>query len=412
MIPWLLTRPQATYLNALGTRLRRVLNRVLRAYAEDPVIQTVLPLSDDERSWMSQLAPKGIPEPATVFERLDTNLDVDDPHWPKTLRFLEFNSVGVGCVDFTPVANELIAEHVLPTAQPIFGSATCRMTVDPRALLHQMFQAHAKAIGRTQCVVALVERRETPVGGADEMAHVSEWLKAQGMHSLVADPRELEVRNGELVYKDVTIDLVYRDFALSEIISIEKHGGQVEAMKHAFRHNQVISAITGEFDHKSVCEFLASPEFERYFTPSQRRTFQAFMPWTRLVRERKTTDADRHEIDLSDYLRTHREGLVLKPNRAYGGQDVVIGVDVTAAVWDQAIWRALAESNQWVVQEFVPLPKAEFLDLRNGKSTTQEFVTVGFIATPGGIAFVGRASRERVVNISRGGSLVPMFLMT
>ena len=102
---------------------------------------------------------------------------------------------------------------------------------------------------------------------------------------------------------------------------------------------------------------------------------------------------------------------MLKPNRAYGGQDVVIGVDATSAKWDEAIGRALAEADAWVVQEFVPLPQVEFLD-EKASTTTKEFVTVGFIATPDGIAFVGRSSPDRIVNISRGGSLVPIFLIS
>ena len=128
------------------------------------------------------------------------------------------------------------------------------------------------------------------------------------------------------------------------------------------------------------------------------------------MRERTTTDPQGHDVDLSAYVRTNRERLVLKPNRAYGGQDVVIGVDAVQLAWDHAVSQALAHPNTWVVQDFVPLPQVEFLDPKT-RELTKEFVTVGFIATPDGIAFVGRSSPERIVNISRGGSLVPIFLL-
>jgi hypothetical protein len=408
-VPWLLTQAQCRYLHVIGTRLRRVLNRLLRAYFEDAALQTVLPLDEDERAWMSRLIPQGFPEPAPVFERIDTNLLVEDPQWPSGLRILEINSVGVGCLHFMPVANQLVAEQILPTFQGVLAATPCRISTDPRALLRHVLETHAKALGRKGATTAFVERRETSTGGADEMLHVSRYLEAQGLHAVLVDPRDLDVRDGELVYKDTTIDLVYRDFSLSEIVSIEKHGGQVDAMKHAFHHNQVISALTGEFDHKSICELLSSPEFDRYFTPSQRRTFHAFVPWTRLVRERKTTDAQGREVDLPEHVRGQRERLVLKPNRTYGGQDVVIGMDVTQAAWEEAVARALTHPNTWVVQEFIPLPDVELLDLET-RQPTKEFVTVGFIATPHGVAFVGRSSTERVVNISRGGSLLPIFL--
>jgi len=411
LVPWLLTRPQCQYLQVLGLRLRRALNRALRAYSQDEAIRQVLPLTDDEQAWLAQLIPKGFPDPPTVFERLDTNLVIEDPQWPRVLRFLEFNSVGIGCLHFMPIANQLVAEHLMPTFQEVLKPATCRATTDPRVLLRQTLEAHAKAIGRHQCAVAFVERREPMAGGADEMAHLRQWFESQGMQAVVADPRELEVKSGELIYKDLTIDVIYRDYSLSEVVSIETHGGTVDAIKHAFRQNQVVSGLTGEFDHKSLMEFLSNPEYERYFTPSQRRTFQTCIPWTRLMRPRKTGTPDRQEADLPEFVRANRERLVLKPNRAYGGQDVVMGMDVSGSTWDQAVVAALEKPNTWVVQEMVPLPGVEFLDPERGNGVLTEFVTVGFVATPQGIAFLGRSSPERIVNISRGGSLVPVFLI-
>ena len=373
-------------------------------------MQAVLPLSEDERSWLSQLAPKGFPEPMTVFERLDTNLVLEDGQWPHDLRCLEWNSVGVGCLHFMPVANQLIAKHVLPVLQEALASSACRLSTDPRILLARLLTSHSKALGRQTCVVAFVERRETSPGGADEMLCMSQFLQTQGFHTICVDPRDLEVRNGEVVYQDTIVDVVYRDFMLKEIVSIEKHGGQVTAIKHAFQHNQVVSGLTGEFDHKSLLEFCSSPEFTRYFTAAQRKALDTLIPWTRLMRERKTTDAAGREVDLAAHVRTHREELVLKPNRAYGGQDVIIGPDMTQAAWDTAVARTLDPPDLWVVQQFIPLPHAEFLDPASGE-LVKEFVTVGFVATPDGVAFVGRSSTQRIVNISRGGSLVPIFVV-
>jgi len=409
LTPTLLTRAQCRYLQLLGIRVRRSLNRVLRRYAEDPAIQAVLPLSEDERAWMRQLSPAGFHDPATVFERFDTNLLVEDPDWLGRFRFLEINSVGVGCLNFMPAANNLIAEHVLPTFKPVLNGSECAVSADPRVLLRKLLESHAKAIGRKSCVTCFVERRETVVGGADEMRLMSEFLRSQGMTTVYADPRELELRNGDIAYKDTAIDLFYRDFTLSEIISIEKHGGQLPAMKRAFQQNRVISGLTGEFDHKSVMELLSSPEFGKYFSPSQRRTLQSCILWTRLMRERKTTDPDGNEVDLPAFVRANRERLVLKPNRGYGGTDVVLGPDATQAAWEEGIAKAFAQPDTCVVQEYVRLPEVEFIDSDAPKQSARESLTIGFTATPDGIAFLGRSCADRVVNITRGGSLVPVF---
>ena len=286
----------------------------------------------------------------------------------------------------------------------------CRATTDPRLLLKRLLETHAKAIGRPRAVVAFLERREMTAGGADEMRRVGEFLNSHGMETYYGDPRDLELRNGEIMLKDAVVDLIYRDFALEEVVSIDQHGGRVEAMKRAFERNQVVSDLTGEFDHKSLFELLSNPEFARYFTPSQRRTFRDIIPWTRLVRPRTTTDPKGREVDLPDYLRTHREHLVLKPNRGYGGEDVVIGVDAAQGPWEEAVGKALAKPDAWVAQELVALPRVEFLNGHGSEPAIgKEFVTLGFIATPDGISFIGRSFTDRIVNITRGGSLVPVF---
>lgn len=388
--------------------MRRTLNRLLRHYFDDPAIQAVLPLSEDERAWLADAFPKGLPELMPVFERLDTNLNPDDPQWAENLRVLEWNAVGVGCLHFMPVANQLVGEHVMPVLQEALKDAGCRASRDPRLLLAKLLTHHTEALGRSTCVVAFVERRESIPGGADEMLHMSHFLNAQGMHTMCVDPRDLEVRNGEIMHHDVVVDLVYRDFMLSEILSIEKHGGQVQAMKHAFQRNQVISCLTGEFDHKSLLELCSNPEFDRYFTPAQRKALDVIAPWTRLMRERKTATRKEHEVDLPAYVRTHREELILKPNRAYGGQDVMIGRDATQAQWEAAVAKTMEQPDTWVAQDYTPLPVLEYPDPET-RELAKELVTIGSIATPDGVAFVGRSSRERIVNISRGGSLVPVL---
>jgi hypothetical protein len=411
LTPWLLTEAQCRYLQLVGTRMRRVVNRLLRSYFQDEALQAVLPLGDSEREWLRAVIPNGFPEPATVFERFDTNLLIDDPHWDSALQVLELNAVGIGCLHFQPAANALIEEHVLPVLRGVIPSATCRSPEDPRVLLRKLLEWHARAIGRKNAVTAFVERREDCLGGADEMHEVARFLQAQGLPTVYADPRELELRDGEIVYKDTVVDLIYRDFMLKEIVSIERHGGKVDAIKHAFQRNQVISSLTGEFDHKSMLECLSNPEFGKYFTPSQRRTFQAFVPWTRLIYGRSTIDPSGRQVDLIDYIREHRESLVMKPNRAYGGQDVVIGAGVTQAVWEAAIAKAMDKASTCVVQEFVRLPQVEFIATTNGRHPVSEFVTVGFTATPHGIEFLGRSSGNRIVNITRGGNLVPVFIV-
>ncbi len=409
-VPWLISRAQAAELQATSLRLREAITQALARYLTDEALQRALPLDPEERAWMADVASVGPPGPIPIFERLDTNLVLERAGGLRALKILEWNSVGVGCLHFLPMVNQLVGERVLPTLRQRMNGCPIELSADPRHLLLQTLRRHADAIKRPCAVTAFVERREMPVGGSDEMLHVSQYLQQQGLPTVVADPRELELRRGEIVYKDFTVDLIYRDCSLSELVSIERHGGDVKAMREAFRRNQVISALAGEFDHKSLCEVLSSPEFAHHFTPAQRRLLREVVPWTRLLRARSTTNPRGRAVDLPAFARRHRERLVLKPNRSYGGQGVSVGSILTQADWEGRLNEAMAHPDTWVVQETVSLPRVEFLDLDGGSKPVPEFVIIGVMATADGAAFLGRASPHCVVNISQGGRLVPILL--
>ena len=94
----------------------------------------------------------------------------------------------------------------------------------------------------------------------------------------------------------------------------------MEVLKQAFVNNQVISSIAGELDHKSGFEVFTNPDFAGFFSPAERSMFRKYLPWTRLIRERRTTDKAGRPIDLVPYAIKNREQLILKPSRAYGGR--------------------------------------------------------------------------------------------
>ena len=57
-----------------------------------------------------------------------------------------------------------------------------------------------------------------------------------------------------------------------------------------------------------------------------------------------------------EYVRQEQDTLVLKPNRACGGQGVVLGPALTEAEWATALEQALADKERWVVQQLASIP--------------------------------------------------------
>ncbi len=410
--PWIVSREAARYLKGFLRGIRRSVNRVLSHYFEDPGLQAILPLRESELAWLKASCPDGIPRLQTVFERFDTNLGPQVEDQLSNFQIIEFNAVGVGCIYLMPAATELLETHLLPRLKEAIPEMNLARPADYRQLLLDDLQAHAKAVDRPSCRVALVERRESVPGGVDEFARMVPYFQSQGVHAAVGDPREIEHRDGELFLKGEPIDLIYRDFQLEEVVSIKTHGGSVEGIEAAFAQNRVVSTVFGEFDHKSLCELLTNPIFSHYFTPLELRAAKRRIPWTRLIEERRTTDPSGEEVDLLPAIRKLRERLVLKPNRGYGGEGVIVGQEVTDSRWEEALNRAIEKPKTWVVQEKVSIAKAPIMVLKgSGRPKLEErYVTLSVTATSRGVAFVGRCSTEPVVNISQGGAIVPVFL--
>src|SRR5207248_7872147 len=134
-----------------------------------------------------------------------------------------------------------------------------------------------------------------------------------------ADPAELTLRNGEVFYNGDVVDLAYRDYAVSDLIDLEREGVNVDPMRALFVQNRMISSITAELDQKSCWEILTDPQFtQKYFTADERQIFRRHVLWTRLLSDRETRLPDGRDGDLLEYVRREHETLVLKPNRSYG----------------------------------------------------------------------------------------------
>jgi diaminobutyrate-2-oxoglutarate transaminase len=205
--------------------------------------------------------------------------------------------------------------------------------------------------------------------------------------------------------------LVYRNIELRDLADMESAGGDLSGMRAAAKAGKWLSSPFGELDHKSLWEALGSAEFSELFTAEERRLIGKHVPWTRLVRERKTDAADGTQVDLSEYVRTNRSDLVLKPNRSCGGQGVTIGRITSQGAWERALGAALGEPDTWVVQDFIPLPRRRTCRItEDGSFEPEEMFTVyGAYLSIGGIGFVGRASHNPVVNVMQGGGLVAVM---
>lgn len=330
------------------------------------------------------------------------------------LYFAEYNAE-------TPAAaayNDALSEVFL--ALPVMGAFQRRFEVRPlpgrhhvlNALLDSYRQwraAYGGAGGRPR--IAILDWREVPT--YSEFMLFQDYFTSQGFECVIADPRQLEYRNGQLLVDGITpVHLIYKRVLLSELVTREGLGHPVI---RAVREHAVcmVNPFCCKLLHKKSSFSVLSDEANaNLFSPEERRAIQRFIPWTRSVAER-TTHYQGREIDLLPFLSRNKDEFVLKPNDEYGGKGIVLGWETDQSQWEAALQAALVEP--YIVQQRIYLPGEPYPSLVEGRvqiynrlTDTNPFIWYGDYVS----GCLTRLSTVELLNVTAGGgSAVPSFVV-
>ncbi|MFI5653585.1 hypothetical protein ACIA71_20425 [Streptomyces anulatus] len=112
----------------------------------------------------------------------------------------------------------------------------------------------------------------------------------------------------------------------------------------------LVGTQTSTFLHSKLTMGLLS-EGRPWMTEGDRRLVERYLPWTRILSERRT-DREGQQVDLLPFVLKNRELLVLKAALGESGQQVTIGRETDQAAWESAVGEAV-QGRTSVVQEFV-----------------------------------------------------------
>jgi hypothetical protein len=404
---------QVSYIHYVSLTIHNALKKLPDLYLQDFTVRDVLRLSPGEEEWLWKCWRDNQRDNSPVFSRLDAVIDFTNPMWKDSLRFVEPNLSGIGGLHLVPTAEAIIADHVLPLLQAHDSQLRLTLGKDIRELLMQEVLDHLEAIGRSARNICFVEPKYAGSGPDEQEALAQYYHDRHGLKLMHADPCELTLRGGEVCYNGDVVDLAYRDYAVSDLLDLRQEGIDIEPMLALFQQNRVISSIAAELDQKSCWEVLTDAQFtQKYFSPEERHVFRRHILWTRLLSDRRTLLPDGREKELLDYVRRHQDTLVLKPNRSYGGQGIVLGHLLDRGEWEAALDNALADSERWVVQQLASIPVSEFPVIGpDGEVHVEPFYTVmGFAPTRDGVAILGRASQKQVVNVAQRGGMCAVMI--
>jgi uncharacterized circularly permuted ATP-grasp superfamily protein len=391
--PRFLTPAQYAFLQTATARLLPVFDRIYDRAIEDAEFRGQFRMLD----WEETLLPQhpGFRDPSPV-----SRLDAFFTQERGGLRFTEYNAE-------TPAAaayNDVLAEvtYGLPAMRLFLRRYEVRPQPARHLVMHALLESYRSWSGqRALPRVAILDWREVPT--YSEFVITAEYLRSQGLECVIADPREVEYRDGRLYAGDMQIDLIYKRVLITELI---ERGGLEHPVVQAVRDGAVcmVNPFRCKILHKKASLAVLSDERNAEMFPGDEATaIRSHIPWTRVVEERTTHFHD-EPIDLLPFMAGNRERLVLKPNDEYGGSGIVLGWEVSQTDWESSLQLALSEP--YIVQERIVLPTEPYPSLVDGELLIRDRIldTAPFVFHGAYMdGCLTRLSSDPLVNVSAGG---------
>ncbi len=325
------------------------------------------------------------------------------------LYFTEYNAETPAAIAYNDVLSEVF--YGLPVMRAFERRYEIRPLPGRHQMLHALLDSYRQWGGRDRPRIAILDWREVPT--YSEFVLFQDYFESQGFECIIEDPRAFECRAGKLLADGVLeVNLIYKRVLISELVD---RCGLDHAVIRAVSDGAacMVNPFRCKILHKKASLAVLSDEANRgMFTAEEYRAIDAYIPWTRVVRERRTLYQGQ-AVDLLPFLSDHKDEFVLKPNDEYGGKGIILGWQVDQAEWDAALRAALKEPT--IVQRRMPLPSEAYPSLVDGRVQivdrmydTDPFVWQGEYAS----GCLTRLSTEALLNVTAGGgSTVPTLII-
>ncbi len=281
---------------------------------------------------------------------------------------------------------------------------------------------------------------------SQDVETIVKLLKKKNINVYYADPRDFVYDDKTLKLNGEEIHIVYRD-TLNDFFRTESTGKIHSSMRNkilnytknvCLKNNFIDHYLRkGYFGHAenvikaysehNICminpftsglcaqkfsfALIQDDRFKTLFNEEERDVIQKHIPWTRILGEYETCFHNR-EINLADFIRVNRKKFVIKTNHGFGGKGVLIGQEIKPKDWERRINSIIKSGSKYIVQEYIDIPTESFPVYSNDsfKGFSKQYFNInfwGFNRKFGG-CYV-RTSEQKIVNVSRGGKLVPVY---
>jgi len=393
--PYFLSAHDEEQLKKVTHKITNTLEKIVKAYFEYPELQSIFKLSKEEKQYV-EMDPGY--DKSIIISRPDGFM-VNG-----SVRFIEFNCDSPAGAGYSEVEEAILRRS--PYLKELGKKYQWGRAHRLEGLLKAILVCWKQFSSKKNPQIAIVDWKHLRT--YNEFVITKDYFESKGYSTVIADPRELKLRDGKLYCGDFRVDLIYRRVIFKELWAHKKEAGD---LLKAYAKGKV--CIVNPFRsklaaNKAILSIMSNSAYDFLFTPEEIEIRDKYIPWTRRVIDAKKFYGGKNDY-LKDLIIDHQKDLVLKPSEGYGGKDVMIGGEASKKAWSQVLERALRRDENWVVQEYVPIPTMKVPILKGNKvQLVDKKVNLNpFVFGGNYVGSMSRLSNESVINVSAGGGLIP-----
>lgn len=401
LTPLFLRRESLDLLASASEAMDRILEKVMRLYVEgDPVIAEYFPRKPIPEAWIqaSQRYSR-----ITMHNRHDTLFDGTD------LKFIELNTDNPGGKGWTDLYEDLFLDHGPVREYLPFERYQPDQRVLP-ALFDSVMDCHEALDSGAPPRVAFASFRYLGRSRGEEEI-MRDYFISRGIEANLVDARDFEFDSGRVSAGGVRYTVVHRSLRAGFYTRFPQEMREfVQAVLDPRQTAMVNSFQAAVGSEKTLLSLFSNPLRRHYFSDEEAEILARHIPWTRRLDETITTSPEGEEISLHEYLLADRERLVIKPSDEAGGYGVVVGRNATPEKWGETVEHGIGQPD-WVVQDYVEIPRIQVPVIRGHKVELEtKWVNLSPYVFGGRyVGVLGRVSNEKVINVSAGGGIIPVF---
>jgi len=178
-----------------------------------------------------------------------------------------------------------------------------------------------------------------------EIEEFKSFFEKSGYNCYIIDARDLEYDDGNLLYKDKKIDIIYRRLVTKDLM--DNYNKLKNFVKGVLSGKTcIIGPIKSQIIHtKKFFQILYLEEFRKYLDEEDIEYIDEHIPYTKILKRDKKW---------KDYI-DNKDNYIIKPIDFYASKGVYSGKDYNINQWENILENYIKE--EYIIQEYCPEAK-------------------------------------------------------